>query len=115
MTARILDVEALRQVQMRIARGENAKEIAAVLGCSYNTLRTQCSRKKISLIPGTPLPTGFVRPTKNVDIAARVTPTTARDLISRAQARGIDVSLFVGLILNTVSNDGLYDAVLDGD
>jgi DNA-binding CsgD family transcriptional regulator len=128
-----------------VARGLSPGEIAGEFGCTVGTLRVKCSRLNISLrrpkdtsktrspsdasADGRPVFTGSRRSTVNrtalTDKMAIPGNTTQFDLAlprviidqlqQRAAVMGISAATLAASLLETISRDCLYTAVLDTD
>jgi DNA-binding CsgD family transcriptional regulator len=112
-----------KQIPLLLDRGLTSAEIAAELGCTLGTLRVRCSRLQISLrqprkafdppravvYDKSPLIPG----NRSLDVA--LPAGTIDQLRQRAAAMGISAAVLAASLLETISKDGLYSAVLDAD
>jgi hypothetical protein len=99
----ILTKEVLAAVPGLVASGMNKRDIAALYGCTPQTLQVQCSRNRISLRP-----TGSKRPLR-IDVSAKVVAL----FNASAEAKGTTSHQIVKRLLEVIVADGLIDAVLD--
>ncbi len=126
-----------RQIPLLLERGFTSAEIAAEFGCTLGTLRVRCSRLKISLrqprkvsgsmlsqgqMPSVPVsPPRLAASGKSAlhsgsDFLDVVLPTsTIGELRQRAAAMGLSAGALAASLLETISKDCLYSAVLDAD
>jgi hypothetical protein len=105
-----------------LARGLSAAEIASELGCTEGSLRVRCSHFKISLRRVSPqgarrgAATGrpaVSRANRSLDIP--LPADTIDQLRRRGAAMGVSAAVLAASLLETVSRDCLYSAVLDAD
>jgi hypothetical protein len=119
----------LRQIPALIDRGLTAQQIASMIGCTLGSLRVTCSKSKISLRRknfcqnGEPR-AGGARPARLHsfhEAEAHTTMTlvlpneTARLLRQQAAMKELSASTLVTRLLRVIVQDGLCDAVLDGE
>jgi DNA-binding CsgD family transcriptional regulator len=125
-----------KQIPLLLGRGLTSAEIAAEFGCTLGTLRVRCSRLQISLRQprkeprGGPLSVLATSHNQHVPLRAAgkaplqvgggfldvVLPTsTIGELRQRAAAMGTSAAALAASLLETISRDCLYSAVLDAD
>ena len=105
-----------------VQQGLNAEAIAARLGCKVGTLKVRCSQAKISLrVPQEVVPlVPSTKPSRQKRSLSFALPTTLRlsqaamsRLRRHAEAIGVTEAQLACDLLETISQDDLYDAVLD--
>jgi hypothetical protein len=126
----ILTKEVMAGVPVLVQQGFDAETIAVRLGCTVGTLKVRCSQAKISLrrpkevkvVPLVPLVPASTppRPSKQRPAYAFAIPTTLQlsrvamsRLRQRAEAVGISEAELVTNLVEMISQDDLFDAVLD--
>jgi hypothetical protein len=132
-----------QQIPFLLDRGLTSAEIAAQFGCTLGTLRVKCSRLQISLRrrpkrsgenlqtelerhqptlpkggvvssrPASPDRSAANRGNRLLDIA--LPADTIDQLRQHGDAMGISAAALAASLLETISRDGLYSAVLDAD
>jgi hypothetical protein len=132
-----------KQIPLLLDRGFTSAEIAAEFGCTLGTLRVRCSRLQISLrqprkassqtsadsrrpaseiashngaVPARALVSSkahLIAGNGSIDIALPV--STIGELRQRAAAMGLSAAALAASLLETISRDSLYNAVLDAD
>jgi DNA-binding CsgD family transcriptional regulator len=122
-----------KRIPLLLDRGLTSAEIAAEFGCTLGTLRVKCSRLRISLRqprkapdqmhskgrqPSTDVTShkaaASLRPGNgNLDVA--LPASTIGELRQRAAAMGVSTATLAASLLETISRDCLYSAVLDAD
>lgn len=95
-----------------VSQGLEKEAIAERVGCTVSSLKTLCSKQtpRISLIPFTKLHAGFKA--KPDPMAVQLTLKTADYIAKMAKAQGIEPEAYVVLLLDTIANDNLHNAVL---
>jgi hypothetical protein len=120
-----------KRIPLLLDGGLTSAEIAAEFGCTLGTLRVKCSRLRISLRQPRKAPGQMhskdqpsadimshkatsLRPgNRSLDVALPV--STIGELRQRAAAMGISTATLAASLLETISRDCLYSAVLDAD
>lgn len=132
-----------KQIPLLLDRGLTSAEIAAEFGCTLGTLRVKCSRLQISLRrrhkasfdqkPGPGRPpvhvtsaqgaalsrasasdrASMIAGNRSLDVA--LPASTIDQLRQRAAAMGVSAASLAASLLETISRDCLYSAVLDAD
>src|SRR5580765_8903588 len=126
----ILTKDVMAGIPVLVQQGLNTEAIAARLGCTAGTLKVRCSQAGISLrvpkevkvvpmVPLAPAPTP-PEPPKQERSYAFALPTTLQlsrvamsRLRQRAEATGMTEAELVTSLLEVITQDDLYDAVLD--
>ena len=88
-------------------QGLSTADIAEKIGCTVGTLRVRCSKMKISLRR-----TERERPNSQL-LEIDLPPATLQSLRDKAYIQGTHHSLLVAALLEKISQDNLYDAILD--
>lgn len=95
----------LKRIEGYVGAGLTGRQIALRLGCSYDSLRTVCARRRISLKQRAADPDAIVC----VPISYG-----ARKIIGReAERRGVSTTALMLKVIEVVAADGLWAAVLD--
>lgn len=99
-----------------VEQGKSRTEIAETYGVTVGTLQVQCSRRGISLRPGSKRRCRLPVVTEAVPIASRA-PVVAEavqivSLRLEAKARGMSDIDLVSRLIEIIVKDKLYDAVL---
>lgn len=95
--------DVLNNIRVWVDQGMSVDEIAERVGTSVNSLRTTCSRHKISL-------------SKNVSILTVNMPKDLKEtFVKRAKSSGQTTHELVKNLLEVIARDNLFDAVLDED
>jgi hypothetical protein len=104
----------LLQVKRFVAHGLSAAEIAARIGCRLGSLRVKCSQNGISLrrrsAPAAK-PKGDVPKRMVIVLSERV----ALNLQKEANKTGLSQADLAVALLEAITRDNLYDAVIDRD
>jgi DNA-binding CsgD family transcriptional regulator len=120
-----------KRIPLLLDRGLTSAEIAAEFGCTLGTLRVKCSRLQISLRQphktagqmhskgsSTDLTShkamASLRP-GNGSLDVALPASTIGELRQRAAAMGVSTASLAASLLETISRDCLYSAVLDAD
>ena len=102
----ILTPDVMQTIPQMIESGMNRNDIAAVLGCTKNTLQVQCSRQGVSLRQNAPQ--------KYLTLTAVVLTEAAMiKLQARALESGVNEQVLASRLLEVIAQDNLFDAVLD--
>lgn len=131
-----------KQIPLLLDRGFTSADIAAEFGCTLGTLRVRCSRLQISLRqshkafdqePGSRRPPAHVTSTQgavlprasasdksamilgNRSLDVALPASTIDQLRQRAAAMGVSAAALAASLLETISRDCLFNAVLDAD
>ena len=125
---KVVTPAVLQQIPTLLEQGLSPLEIARMIGCTLGTLRVVCSNSKISLRQnnraqnGAPQPGSArysVSPIRRVSrgrhqrMTLELPETTAALLQRQAGGKGLSVSTLAAKLLETIVQDGLYEAVLD--
>lgn len=129
MRAKIFTAEVIAALPGWIQAGLDAETIAARIGSTRASVQTMASTLGLRWNGRPPSAKRAARfaerqaqaqartsagAIEQATIAVPIT-TLARDkLAQRASLRGMGPGAFAGLLIETIANDGLYDAVLDG-
>ena len=103
--------ERFASIPAMIEQGFSKAEIAAMWGVTISTLQVQCSRRGISLRKG-----GHLLPRRQLslpDAPLTLTNTALRALRTAARAMGVDEARLASDLLETITKDDLFKAVLD--
>jgi hypothetical protein len=103
--------ERFASIPAMIEQGFSKAEIAAMWGVKISTLQVQCSRRGVSLRKG-----GHLLPRRQLslpDAPLTLTNTALMALRTAARAMGVDEARLASVLLETITKDDLYKAVLD--
>ena len=109
MSNRIFNSDVLEAIPKWVASGATSEDIAAVLGTTANSLRVMCSRNGVSLRPqgATTPPSVYAHMRRALSIEAWL------ELCLEAKRRGVPPVHLAFTILEHVSADNLFSAVMD--
>ena len=102
------------QVKRSVARGARAVEIAEKIGCKLGTLRVKCSQHGISLRPKN-APAGTPKGNVPKRMVVSLSESVALGLQKQANKKGVSQSDLAAALLDAITRDNLYDAVIDPD
>ena len=108
---RILTDEKFASIPAMIEQGTNKEEIAAKWGVTIKTLQVQCSRHGVSLRKG-----GQLWPRIQLSLPDAPLTLSNRALMTlrtTARAMGVDEARLASDLLEMITKDDLYKAVLD--
>ena len=103
--------ERFASIPAMIEQGFSKAEIAAMWGVKISTLQVQCSRRGVSLRKG-----GHLLPRRQLSLPAAPLTLSNSALIAlqkAALAMGMDVARLASDLLEKITTDDLYRAVLD--
>ena len=116
-----LTTSAIPVIQSWIEQGLSAEQIAENIGCTVGSLRVRCSHLGISLrrrglANGAHCMNASVRQSsRSLPMLVSVPETTAHLLQCQAALKGTTESKLVASLLDKITQDNLYDAILDED
>jgi hypothetical protein len=123
MKARVYTDEVLASIPEWVKQGMSADEIAAKIGCTPNSLKATCCKKKISLrrdrsqtisIVPVAAPEPAPEPVKSRQRPVmRLSQSANFVLHLAAERRCCDVNDLAKDLLETIARDNLFKAVLD--
>jgi transposase-like protein len=101
------------QVRSLVAQGVSTVEIAKTIGCKLGTLRVKCSQNGISLRrrSGSASTQDYVPKRLRIVLPENV----KRELQKQAVKMGVSEADLTVALLDAITRDNLYDAVLDSD
>jgi hypothetical protein len=122
-----------KQIPLLLDRGFTSADIAAEFGCTLGTLRVRCSRLQISLrqrhktfdqdpgsrrrppahVTSASDKSAMILGNRYLDVA--LPASTIDELRQRAAAMGVSAAALAASLLETISRDCLFSAVLDAD
>jgi hypothetical protein len=107
---RLFTDQVIADIPRWVVEGVGTEAIAERIGCTQATLKTRCSELKISLHPAKYKKNGAAHPNFRINLSRR-----AMDKLSqRAAARSSTAEKLAAILLETITNEDLFDAVLDG-
>jgi hypothetical protein len=119
MKARVYTDEVLASIPEWVKQGMSANQIAAKIGCTPNSLKATCCKKKISLRRDRSqtisiVPVVTAEPVKSRQRPVmKLSPSANFVLHLAAERRCCDVNDLAKDLLETIARDDLFKAVLD--
>jgi hypothetical protein len=100
------------QIRSFVAQGLSAAEIAERIGCKLGSLRVKCSQTGISLRQVSATTSASHLPKR---LMISLPENVALDLQKQADKKGVSQATLAVALLDAITRDSLYDAVIDRD